>query len=66
MPAMTDAPRLTSAKKQEQAAREARLAKALRDNLRRRKEQARARSPGREPSGVEATEEQRDRGEPSA
>jgi hypothetical protein len=40
---MADAPRLTSARRSAQAAREARLAHALRDNLRRRKEQARAR-----------------------
>ena len=42
---MADAPRITRAKRIEQAAREARLARALRDNLRRRKEQARAREP---------------------
>jgi hypothetical protein len=41
---MTDTPRLTPARRAEHAAREARRAKALRENLRRRKEQARARS----------------------
>jgi hypothetical protein len=40
---MADAPRTTGAKRVEIAAREARLSHALRDNLRRRKEQARAR-----------------------
>ena len=40
---MADAPPITGAKRSEVAAREARLAHALRDNLRRRKEQARAR-----------------------
>jgi hypothetical protein len=40
---MADAPRITGAKGAAIAAREARLSDALRDNLRRRKEQARAR-----------------------
>ncbi|HEY8872039.1 MAG TPA: hypothetical protein VIM52_03345 [Stellaceae bacterium] len=40
---MADAPRTTGAKRVEIAAREARLSHALRDNLRRRKEQTRAR-----------------------
>jgi len=40
--AMTDSPDLTPAKRLEHAAREERLARALRDNLRRRKQQARA------------------------
>jgi hypothetical protein len=39
---MSELPRVTGQKGAEQAAREKRLAKALRDNLRRRKEQARA------------------------
>jgi hypothetical protein len=39
---MTDSPNLTRAKRIERAAREARLARALRDNLHRRKQQARA------------------------
>jgi hypothetical protein len=43
MAAMADAPRRTPARRHAQAARETRLAHALRDNLRRRKEQARAR-----------------------
>jgi hypothetical protein len=37
---MNNSPTLTSAKAAEHAARDERLAKALRDNLRRRKEQA--------------------------
>jgi hypothetical protein len=40
---MKDLPDLTPAKRVERAAQEERLAKALRDNLRRRKEQRRAR-----------------------
>ena len=40
---MSGGPNCTGKKQAEQAAREARLAKALRDNLRRRKEQGRAR-----------------------
>lgn len=40
---MTDAPRITGAKRAATAAREARLSHALRANLQRRKEQARAR-----------------------
>jgi hypothetical protein len=42
---MPDSPRLTQAKTAE---REARLAEALRDNLRRRKEQARSRAAERD------------------
>lgn len=38
-----EAPRLTLARRAERAARDKRLAAALRENLRRRKEQARAR-----------------------
>jgi hypothetical protein len=45
---MPDSPRLTQAKDAERAAREARLAEALRDNLRRRKEQAHARAADRD------------------
>ena len=41
--AMADTPRISSAKRLEITAREARLSRALRDNLRRRKEQARGR-----------------------
>jgi hypothetical protein len=41
--AMADVPRLTRAKAMEHAARDERLARSLRENLRRRKEQARAR-----------------------
>jgi len=39
---MRDTPHLTPARQAEQAARDKRLAAALRENLRRRKEQARA------------------------
>jgi len=39
---MRNAPDLTPAKRTEQAAQQERLAKALRDNLRRRKQQQRA------------------------
>jgi hypothetical protein len=42
---MADAPRLTRDKESERAARDERMARALRENLRRRKEQARAREP---------------------
>ncbi len=42
---MADTPRITRAKQTEHAAREERLARALRENLRRRKEQARTREP---------------------
>ena len=41
---MSDEPHLTPARRAEHAARERRRAHALRDNLRRRKEQLRARS----------------------
>jgi len=50
----------TPRKSGERAAREERLAKALRDNLRRRKEQARA----QEQQGLPRSKEPRDRGEP--
>jgi hypothetical protein len=40
--AMSEPPRVSSRLSRERAAREERLANALRDNLRRRKEQARA------------------------
>ncbi len=43
MPGVSETPHLTPARRAERRAREARLAKALRDNLRRRKAQARAR-----------------------
>jgi hypothetical protein len=41
---MAEPPRLTPARRAEHAARDRRLADALRDNLRRRKEQARAKA----------------------
>lgn len=40
---VTDSPELTPAKRQEHTERDQRLARALRENLRRRKQQARAR-----------------------
>jgi len=43
--AMADTPRITRAQRSRHAARDERLAHALRENLRRRKEQARAREP---------------------
>ena len=43
--AMAETPRLTPTRRDEHAARRERLARALRDNLRRRKEQGRAREP---------------------
>jgi len=42
---MADTPRTTCPKETEHAARDERLARALRENLRRRKAQARAREP---------------------
>jgi len=45
---------VTQAKRGEQAAREARLAEALRENLRRRKQQARNRAAGGETGRREA------------
>jgi hypothetical protein len=42
---MADSPRITRIKRSRDAARDERLAHALRENLRRRKEQARARDP---------------------
>jgi hypothetical protein len=54
--AMADVPRLTRVKEIEHAARDERLARALRANLRRRKEQSRAREPdaGERPDKVAA------------
>jgi hypothetical protein len=49
---MREPPKLTPRKRAEHAARDSRLAAALRENLRRRKEQARARSAGGEPPGA--------------
>ena len=48
---MADTPRLTPARRREQARRDERLAQALRENLRRRKDQARARQPDPATSG---------------
>jgi hypothetical protein len=63
MAPMPDSPRLTPEKDAERAAREARLAEALRDNLRRRKEQARARAADRDTldSRADAPEGRRDK-----
>jgi hypothetical protein len=44
---MREGPKLSGRKQREHAAREARLAAALRENLRRRKEQLRAQTAGR-------------------
>jgi hypothetical protein len=51
---MAGAPNLTDAKRVAQAARSERLARALRDNLRRRKAQARERTtePGSDPAAA--------------
>ena len=65
MPQMPDSPRLTPEKAAEHGARTARLAEALRDNLRRRKEQARDRTADRDPPDAPAEpggREQRDAG----
>jgi hypothetical protein len=43
--AMTDASRLPPSRRHDPSARDRRLARALRENLRRRKEQSRARQP---------------------
>jgi hypothetical protein len=59
---MADAPRLTGAKEIEHAARDERLARALRENLRRRKEQARA----REPNAADLSDKAAPRGKPPA
>jgi len=45
---MREGPKLTASRKADRAGRDARLAAALRDNLRRRKEQARAQAASRE------------------
>lgn len=53
--AMAEPPRPSAVRQVEQAARDERLARALRDNLRRRKEQARARQPHAEEQPDTAT-----------
>lgn len=58
-PSMPDDPHLTPARRAERAARNKRLAEALRANLRRRKEQARA----REDEDPAAGDKSRDRSE---
>jgi hypothetical protein len=65
---MTEAPALTPAKRIEQSAREERLAKALRDNLRRRKEQARAQQQIRagEPASTDLSPPPQGSGKPPA
>jgi hypothetical protein len=54
-------PRITAARRAEREARDARLATALRANLRRRKEQARARDEAEaaEPPSMEETQEEK-------
>jgi hypothetical protein len=54
---LSEAPRLTPARQAEQAARDKRLAEALRANLRRRKEQARAREDETAASGKAPNEQ---------
>jgi hypothetical protein len=51
---LRETPRLTPARRAEHAARDKRLAAALRENLRRRKEQARAKQDGAAPADREA------------
>lgn len=63
---MIDAPRLTRAKQVEHAARQQRLSQALRDNLRRRKEQSRARGPVEDRTQERAERTEGDNGESSA
>ena len=60
---MPDSPRLTPAKSAERAAREARLAEALRDNLRRRKQQARDRAADQDTPDAAGTPRDRKREE---
>jgi hypothetical protein len=50
---MTDPPRLTPTRQAEHAARDKRLAEALRENLRRRKEQARSKETESAPENAE-------------
>jgi len=59
---MPDSPRLTQAKSAERAAREARLAAALRDNLHRRKQQARDRASDRDARDTESEPSDREPG----
>jgi hypothetical protein len=59
---MSDAPRLTPARRDAQAARAERLARALRENLHRRKDQARSRATG----AAEPPRAMADDGEPPA
>jgi hypothetical protein len=55
--AMADSPRLTRAKQKDHAERDKRLARALRENLYRRKQQARAKE---QPAAEPATDPSRD------
>jgi hypothetical protein len=52
--ATRDAPHLTPARRAEHAARDRRLSEALRENLRRRKEQARVKESGPAPAAAKA------------
>jgi hypothetical protein len=61
---MAEPPQLSPKKSAERTARTERLAKALRENLRRRKEQAHARQQ-RAPSEGPANIEKKDEGEPA-
>ena len=58
MTAMADSPRLTRAKHDKHAERDKRLARALRENLHRRKQQARSKAqPAAEPAADPAPDE---------
>jgi hypothetical protein len=60
----SQAPRLTKARRAEHAARDKRLADALRENLRRRKEQVRARQDGQQDTGPDPTPDQASKPKP--
>jgi hypothetical protein len=64
--AMPDSPEVTRNKALEQAARQERLAQALRDNLRRRKEQTRARAATRGSQAEPESNGEEDRADPGA
>jgi hypothetical protein len=63
---MTRVPRPVPGRRGAGAAREERLARALRDNLRRRKEQARARAPRVDDAAAERPTDAAEGGEPAA
>ena len=61
---MTEKPRLTAAKREAAIAREQRLGQALRDNLRRRKEQARGQKTGPEAAAGSVSDRERQKPPP--